>query len=144
MADIEARVEKAIDDIIGNESLLEMLDAEAAAEMLEWGKSAVTSLVKQTDGLDDSAAELVLEARLKAVRQFMRSAGNWAAGKYTDPADRLQLREKLLDHAKVIYGGDAHLPSEQKMDAVLNRMDVQPDTQKQSLLNLKELFNEAI
>jgi hypothetical protein len=144
MADLESRIQKAIEDITGNESLLEMLDADAADEMLEWGKSAVTSLVKQTEGLDDTAAELALDSRLKAVRQFMRSAGNWAAGKYTDPADRLQLREKLLDHAKVIYGGNAPLPSEAEMDAVLNRLDVQPDTQKQSVLNLKELFNEAI
>jgi hypothetical protein len=144
MADMEARVQKAMEDITGNESLLEMLDEDAASEMLEWGKSTVTSLVKQTEGLDDEAAELALDQRLKAVRQFMRSAGNWAAGKYTDPADRLQLREKLLGHAKVIYEDDSRLPSAEKMDALLNQMSAQPDTQKQSVLNLKELFNEAL
>jgi hypothetical protein len=144
MADMETRVQKAIEDITGNESLLEMLDEDAAAEMLEWGKSTVTSLVKQTEGLDDQAAELMLDQRLKAVRQFMRSAGNWAAGKYTDPADRIQLREKLLGHAKVIYEDDSHLPSAEKMDALLNQMSAQPDTQKQSVLNLKELFTEAL
>jgi len=144
MADIEARVQKTIEDITGNESLLEMLDEEAAAEMLEWGTSTVTSLVKQTEGLDDEAAELALDQRLKAVRQFMRSAGNWAAGKYTDPADRLQLREKLLGHAKVIYAQDSQLPSSEKLDAVLNQMNAQPGSQKQSVLNLKELFNEAL
>jgi hypothetical protein len=68
----------------------------------------------------------------------MRSAGNWAAGKYTDPADRLQLREKLLGHAKVIYEDDSQLPSAEKMDAVLNQMDVQQSSQKQSVQNLKE------
>jgi hypothetical protein len=143
MADMEARVQKAIEDITGNESLLEMLDEDAAAEMLEWGKSTVTSLVQQTEGLDDEAVELALDQRLKAVRQFMRSAGNWAAGKYTDPADLLQLREKLLGHAKVIYEDESHLPSAEKMDAILNQMNAQPDSQKQSVLNLKELFNEA-
>ena len=143
MADIEARVQKAIDDITGNESLLEMLDAEAAAEMLDWGKSMVTLLVKQTDGMDDAAAELALDLRLKAVRQFMRSAGNWAAGKYVDPADRLQLREKLLGHAKVISGDEGHIPSADEMEAVLNQMDIRSNSQKQSILNLKELFNEA-
>ena len=143
MADMEARVQKAIEDITGNESLLEMLDEEAAAEMLEWGKSTVTSLVKQTEGLDDEAAELALDQRLKAVRQFMRSAGNWVAGKYTNPADRLQLREKLLGHAKVIHEDDSHLPSAQELDAVLNQMDVQQNSQKQLVLNIKELFNEA-
>jgi len=143
MADIESRVQKAIEDITGNESLLEMLDEEAANEMLAWGKSTVTSLVKETDGLDDATAEVELDQRLKAVRQFMRSAGNWAAGKYTDPADQVQLREKLLGHAKTIYGTDAHLPSAEKMDTVLSQMSVQQSSQKQSVLNLKELFNEA-
>jgi hypothetical protein len=143
MADIESRVQKAIEEITGNESLLEMLDEEAAAEMLDWGKAMVASLVKQIDDLDDAAAERELDARLKAVRQFMRSAGNWAAGKYVDPADRAQLREKLLGHAKVIYADDSHLPSAEKMDALLGQMDVQPITQKQSILSLKELFNEA-
>jgi hypothetical protein len=132
-----------MEDITGNESLLEMLDEEAAAEMLEWGKSTVTFLVNQTDGLDDAAAELALDSRLKAVRQFMRSAGNWAAGKYVDPEDRLQLREKLLGHAKQIFGADASLPSAEEMDAVLNQMDAQQNTPRQLVLNLKELFNEA-
>ncbi len=143
MVDLEARLQKAVEEITGNESLLEMLDEEAATEMLAWGKSTVTSLVKQTEGLDDVAAEEQLDPRLKAVRQFMRSAGNWAAGKYTDPADRLQLREKLLGYAKVIYQDESGLPSVEKMDAILNQMNAQPNTQKQSILNLKELFNEA-
>jgi hypothetical protein len=140
---MEARLQNAMEGITGNESLLEMLDEEAAAEMLEWGKSTVTFLVNQTDGLDDAAAELALDSRLKAVRQFMRSAGNWAAGKYVDPDDRLQLREKLLGHAKAIFGADATLPSIEKLDAVLNQMDAQQNTPRQLVLNLKELFNEA-
>jgi MoxR-like ATPase len=143
MIDLEARAQKAIEDISGNESLLEMLDGEAAAEMLDWGKSTATMLVNQTDGLDDAEAEEVLDRRLKAVRQFMRSAGNWAAGKYVDPDDRLQLREKLLGHAKTIFGEGANLPTAEEMDAVLNQMDMQQNTQKQSVQNLKELFNEA-
>lgn len=143
MADIVARIQKAIEEISGNESLLEMLDEEAATEMLEWGKSMVVSLVKQTEALDDAEAELVLDPRLKAVRQFMRSAGNWAAGKYADPADRLLLRDKLLGHARVIFEEDARLPSADDIDTVLNQMDIQPNTPKQSVLNLKELFTEA-
>ena len=144
MADIESRIQKAVEDITGNESLLEMLDEDAASAMLEWGKSTVASLVKQTEGMDEAAAEAALDQRLKAVRQFMRSAGNWAAGKYADPADRLELREKLLGHAKVIYEDDSHLPSPEKLDVILNQMSAQPDTQKQSVLHLKELFNEAL
>ena len=143
MADLESRVQKAIEDISGNESLLEMLDTEAAEAMLDWGKSTAAMLVRQTDHLDDAAAEFALETRLKAVRQFMRSSGNWAAGKYTDPADRVELGEKLLANAKSIYGADAHLPSTEEMNVVLNKTDIQQNSQKQLILNLKELFNEA-
>ena len=144
MAELEARVQKAIEDIAGNESLLEMLDTEAAAELLEWGRSTATSLVTQTDGLDDAAAELASESRLKAVRQFMRSAGNWAAGKYIDPAERLQLREKLLGFAKVIFGEDAQLSSPEEVDAVLNQVDDPQNPQKQLIMNLIDLFNKAL
>jgi hypothetical protein len=144
MAELDARVQKAIEDIAGNESLLEMLDTEAAAEMLEWGRSTATTLVTQTDGLDDAAAELASESRLKAVRQFMRSAGNWAAGKYIDPADRIQLRDKLLGFAKVIFGEDAQLPSVEEVDAVLNQVDDPQNPQKQLIMNLIDLFNKAI
>jgi hypothetical protein len=143
MVDLDARIQKAVEEISGNESLLEMLDGEAAEEMLNWGKSTATMLVRQTDGLDDAAAEPILEGRLKAVRQFMRSAGNWAAGKYIDPADRAQLREKLLANAKTIYGEEAPLPSAEELNATLNQTDVQQNSQKQLVLNLKELFNGA-
>ena len=144
MAELEARVQKAIEDIAGNESLLEMLDTEAAAELLEWGSSTATSLVTQTDGMDDAAAELASESRLKAVRQFMRSAGNWAAGKYIDPADRIQLRGKLLGYAKVIFGEDAQLPPTEEVDAVLNQVDDPQNSPKQLTQNLTDLFNKAL
>ena len=144
MADLEARVQKAVEDIAGNESLLEMLDTEAAVELLEWGRSTATSLVAQTDGLDDAAAELASESRLKAVRQFMRSAGNWAAGKYIVPADRIQLREKLVGYAKVIFGEDAQLPSIEEVDAILNQVDDPQNSPKQLILNLTDLFNKAL
>ena len=143
MADIEAREQKAVEEISGNEALLEMLETEAASEMLEWGTAMVTSLVRQTGDLEDGEAEQALEARLKAVRQFMRSAGNWAAGKYSDQTDRVKLRDKLLENLKVIQGDDAHLPSAEEMDSVLNQVDDSQNTPQQLILKLKELLNEA-
>jgi hypothetical protein len=143
MVDLESRIQKAVEDITGNEALMEMLDTEAAAEMLEWGRSMVASLVKQTSDLDDTAAEEALDARLKAVRQFMRSAGNWAAGKYVDPGDRVQLRDKLLGYQKVIHGEAAHLPSAEQLDTILNMVDDKQNTPDRLILKLKELFNVA-
>src|SRR5215217_6113926 len=102
MVDMEERVGRAIEEIAGNEALLEMLETEAAEEMLEWGKTRAISIVKQTEGMDEAEAEQVALPRLKAVRQIMRSVGNWAAGKYADPESRVQLRDNLLQYFRVI------------------------------------------
>lgn len=143
MADLNERIERAVEELTGNESLLEMLETDAAEEMLQWGKTMVVSLIRQTDGVDDNAANLALAARLKAIRQFMRSAGNWAAGKYADPQSRLPLREKLLDQWKVIQGEEAGLPPSEELDAILHQVDDKRYTQHQLILNLKDLLNES-
>lgn len=142
MPNIAARIQQVIDEMAGNEALWEMLETDAAIEMLEWGKAMVVSLVKKTEDMDDFAAELALLPRLKAVRQSMRSIGNWAAGKYVDPADRIELREKLLGHFRTIFGEDENLPSAIEMDAVLNQVDDQRTTPQQLILMLKNLLNQ--
>jgi hypothetical protein len=142
MANVAARIQQVIDEMTGNEALLEMLETDAALEMLEWGKNMVVSLVKKTEEMDDFAAELTLLPRLKAVRQSMRSVGNWAAGKYVDPADRIELRERLLGHFRTMFGEEKELPSAAQMDAVLNQVDDGQNTPQQLILELKGLLKE--
>jgi hypothetical protein len=132
-----------IEEIMGNESLVEMLETEAATEMLNWGITTAKTLVSKTMDLDDLAAELALLPRLKAIRQSMRSIGNWATGKYTDPESRLQLREKLLEHFRMIFGEDVPLPATEKMDAVLNEVDNKDNTPYTLILKLRQLIEEA-
>jgi hypothetical protein len=129
--------------IMGNESLVEMLETEAATEMLNWGIATAKTLVSKTMDLDDFAAELAIVPRLKAIRQSMRSIGNWAAGKYADPESRVQLREKLLEYFKLIFGEEARLPSTEKMDALLNEVDHKNNTPHQLILKLRKLIEEA-
>ena len=143
MAEIGSRVERIVDEMAGNEALLEMLETEAATEMLNWGIEMAASLVKSTEGLDEAAAEQELLPRLKAVRQVMRSVGNWAAGKYVDPASRVQLRDKLLENFKIIFGEEAPLPSPEKMDELLNQVDDTNNTPHQLILKLKHVLEEA-
>jgi hypothetical protein len=94
--------------------------------------------------MDDLAADLALLPRLKAVRQTIRSVGNWAAGKYADPADRVQLRDKLLQHFETIWGDDAKLPTPEQLDAVLNQVDDSSNTPLQLILKLKTLLQETL
>jgi hypothetical protein len=120
-----------------------MLDTEAATEMLNWGIATAKSIVTKTQELDDFSADLALLPRLKAVRQSMRSIGNWAAGKYADVESRVQLRDKLLENFRVIFDEDARIPSADKLDTVLNQVDDKTNTPSQLVLKLKELLEEA-
>jgi hypothetical protein len=142
MVESGARVQRVIEELTGNEALLEMLETEAATELLNWGIELATSLVKKTEGMDEAEAEQVLLPRLKAVRQTMRSVGNWAAGKYVDPESRVQLRENLLGYFKVIFGKDVRLPSAEKMDELLHQVDDTNNTPRRLILKLKQLVEE--
>ena len=142
MAETNTRLQRVIEEITGNEALLEMLETEAATEMLNWGLTTAKSIVSNTKGLDDFAADLAILPRLKAVRQIMRMIGNWAAGKYADPASRIPLREKLLEQFKMIFGEEARLPSTEKMDNLLNQVDDKSQTPHQLILELRKLLEE--
>ena len=136
MADISSRIQRAIEELTGNEALLEMLDEIAASEMLNWGIKLSTSIVKQTDELDDLLADIKFLPRLKAVRQSMRSIGNWAAGKYIEPQSRIQLRDKLLEQFRLILGDEAQLPSAEALDELLNQVDDKSNTPHQLVVKL--------
>ena len=144
MVDIHSRVQRVIEEMLGNEALLEMLETDAAAEMLNWGTAMATSLVQTTNDLDDFAANLAILPRLKAVRQSMRSIGNWAVGKYIDPESRVELRDKMLERFRVIFGENARLPSNEQFDELLNQVDNKNNTPYQLILKLKQLLEEAV
>lgn len=140
MTDFTERIQKIVEELSGNEALLGMLDTDAATEMLNWGTSMATSLVQRTEGLDTIAADLALLPRLKAVRQSMRSIGNWATGKYADPEIRVQLRDKLLENFRTIFGDDAPLPESPAIDTVLNEVDDASNSPYQLILKLKQVL----
>jgi hypothetical protein len=140
MVDIGSRIQRAISELTGNESLLGMLETDAATEMLDWGVKLSKSIVSQTDGLDDFIADLSLMPRLKAIRNSMRSIGNWATGKYVKPEDRLQLRDKLLDQFRTILGEGAPLPSVDDMDGLLNQVDDSSNTPHQLIVKMIQLM----
>ena len=142
MTDLSARMERVIEEMTGNEALLEMLDTEAASEMLNWGIATAKSMINRAMELDDFAADLAILPRLKAIRQSMRSIGNWAAGKYTDPESRIELREKLLGQFRTIFGERRELPSARQMDEVLKQVDNKSHTPKQLILKLQDLLEQ--
>jgi hypothetical protein len=142
MADLNARMERVIEEMAGNEALLEMLDTDAAREMLNWGIATAKSMLSRARGLDDMDVDLAILPRLKAIRQSMRSIGNWAAGKYRNPEDRIQLREKLLANFRTIFGERRELPSAGQLDEVLDKVDDKSHTPLELILKIRDLFEQ--
>jgi hypothetical protein len=142
MADLQARMERVIEELSGNEALLGMLDTDAASEMLDWGIATAKSMLSRVSEGDDFAAELTLLPRLKAIRQSMRSIGNWAAGKYVDAKSRIQLREKLLENFRTIFGERRELPTAIQMDDLLSQVDDKRQTPHELILKIRDLFEQ--
>ena len=135
MTDTQTRIENAKKTITGNESLLDMLDAEAATLLLNWGMDLAGRIAQTTEGIDDSSAELNIEPRLKALRQFMRAIGNWAAGKYADAVSRTILKDKLSEHVNAIGLANIKFPSASEFE---NLLSLGGKTQEQLILTLRD------
>lgn len=133
MADIKIRVENAKKIVTGNVSMLDMLETAAATELMNWGIDLAGQIAQSTNGMDDAAAEKNMEPRMKALRQFLRGAGNWAAGKY-DTASRPDLKNKMAEHWKLMFGKDAPVD----LGKLLNWVDDAKLTPSQLILKLKE------
>lgn len=142
MAEINSRMERVIAELTGNEALLQMLDTAAATEMLNWGIATAKSIISKTTDLNDLAADLAVLPRLKAIRQSMRSIGNWAAGKYTDPESRLELRQKLLGHFRTIFGERRELPSAKQLDELLSQVDEKKQSPRELIMKLQDLLEQ--
>jgi len=142
MTDLGSRIQRAIAELTGNEALLGMLETDAATEMLDWGVKMATSIVNETEGLGDFLADASLLPRLKAVRSSMRSIGNWAAGKYVEPDDRVQLRDTLLEQFKTIFGENAQLPTSDETAELIDQVDDTSNTPHQLILKMLQLLTD--
>ncbi len=133
MTDIKIRVENAKKVVTGNVSMLDMLETAPATELMNWGIDLAAQIAQSTSGMDDAAAEKNMEPRMKALRQFLRGAGNWAAGKY-DAASRPGMKNNMAEHWKSMFGKDA--PAD--IGKLLNLVDDAKIAPLQLILKLKE------
>jgi hypothetical protein len=98
--DIESRVSKVAESILGNEALTGNLNDEAADLFLKWAITKGEAIARSTAGMDEFAAEEVMNPRLKALRHLARYLGNWVTGS-GEPWD---LVEKIIEQARILYG----------------------------------------
>jgi len=95
------RRERVLGGLRGNEKLTAGLGTSAAAALTEWGAAMGRAIVAETDGLDDAAAEALLQTRVRAVRQLMMSVARAAADPPPPGATPLADALRLAD---VVYG----------------------------------------
>jgi hypothetical protein len=95
------RRERVLGGLRGNEKLTAGLGTAAAAALTEWGAAMGRHVVAETDGLDDAAAEELLQTRVRAIRQLMMSVARAAAD--PPPPGATPLADALRA-ADVVYG----------------------------------------
>jgi len=69
---IEERVQRAAEQLLGDESLTGEMDDLGAQTLLDWGIGLSRQLCQQTDGMDDTQAEEYLSDTLSNLRRVIR------------------------------------------------------------------------
>ena len=95
------RRERVLGGLRGNDKLTAGLGTAAAAALTEWGAAMGRHVVAKTDGLDDAAAESLLQTHVRAIRQLMMSVARAAAD--PPPPGAMPLADALR-HADAVYG----------------------------------------
>ncbi len=112
------RRERIIGGLRGNEKLIAGLGTAAAAALTEWGAAMGRAIVAETEGLDDAAAEDVLQTRVRAARHLMMSVAR-AAGDPPPPGET-PLADALRQ-ADVVYGRRYRAPGRDVVGRALAR-----------------------
>jgi len=101
----QERIQRAVESILGNETLTADLDDEAARELLDWGVTLAQQIASDTAGMDDAAAEEAMYQPMRALRKMVRAINQW-----TLEPNEIRLK-KIIEQASVIYGADYVAPS---------------------------------
>ena len=139
MNELKKRFHRVMGSMIGNESLAESLDDDAAGELLSWGESTAKRIVDETDGMDEDAAEERMAPRLRALRLLMRAVGRWVGEAHIlEDEARLALWKRVGDQARVLFGDSFVLPP---MDEALRQLPADANA-SQVIARLKTLIEE--
>jgi hypothetical protein len=113
--EVMARIKRAAESILTNESLTADLDDETAQILLDWGVAWAESIAGATAGLEETEAETLVEPRLRAVRKLLRLAQNWLANRPEGSEAQAAQLEKIIEQATIIFGQDFVLPDNDQL-----------------------------
>ena len=125
MIDLEQRLRRTFSRMAASESLADVLDAHAAAEIIKWGEGIAGQFVLKTKAMDDKAASEFLSPYFSALQKMMRAIGRWVVE--TDPAVRSEWWNRIEQNGKTLYGDRFMLP---KMETVLARLPADADVRQ--------------
>lgn len=105
------RIQKAVESVLENESLLDGLDEMAASALQNWGIQNVKRIAEETGDLDDEHAEESMYPKMKASRSLMRAIRVWIENEREASADeRAELWAKIEKKAQDLYDAELRLP----------------------------------
>ena len=144
MTDIlEERAKHAAETILENESLTDGLDDAAAQVLLDWGLACAKLIAQSTAGLDEAAAEEVMSNRLRAVRRLMRPMDEWINRQTLDPDQSAALLSKIIEQAKVVYGEGYTPPTESQQQSFLAQYQASEANPQQTITDLRQFLENA-
>lgn len=98
---MEDRLQWALQQIIGDESLTGDLEDNEAQRLLDWGIGHVRRLVQQTSALDDAGAQAQLEPQLQALRRVIRRINKLVGSISSAAPDEIDQRlQEILESAE--------------------------------------------
>lgn len=125
MSDLEKRFQRLMGGMVGNESLAEALDEDAAGELFAWGETIVKGIVAETDGLDEIAVDERIAPRLRALRLMMRALARWVGeADILDEEARVALWMRAGEQGRVLFGEPFAMPS---MEDAIDQVQVGGD-----------------
>ncbi len=98
MIEFQARIQRAAESILENETLTADLDDETARVLLDWGVERAQAIASETLEMDETQAEESMYQPMRALRKMLRTVNQWVI----DPQEGSL--EKILGQATIVYG----------------------------------------
>ena len=126
---IERRLNRVIEGLTENEALLEDLATEDASALLDWGIACARNIVYETGEVDDTAAEVAMYPRLRALRKMLRQINLLVSGRAgPDLVACATCLGEVITQAGIVYGPAFSAPSIEQQAALLGALTQHPET----------------
>ncbi|MEM7032302.1 MAG: hypothetical protein AAF629_22315 [Chloroflexota bacterium] len=136
---VHKRINRAAESILENEKLTDGLDDEAAQALIDWGLTCAKSIMENTLGLNDEEAEELTYPQLKATRRLMRSVSKWIVRQSEGNSEAAQKSlQKVIEQAQTIYGDTVQLPDTLEAGTLANPSV--SETPQQIIANLRTVI----